>query len=41
MLADRFLHERYHNVSYGLLQNQRLLVRRRISEALEDYGTCC
>ena len=34
LLADRFLHERYHNVSYGTLQNQRLLVRRRISEAL-------
>ena len=34
LLADRFLHERYHNVSYGMLQNQRLLVRRRISEAL-------
>jgi amidase len=37
MLADRFLHERHHNVTYGLLQNQRLLVRRRISEALEDH----
>ena len=36
MLADRFLHERYLNVSYATLQNQRLLVRRRISEAFAD-----
>lgn len=37
MLADRFLHERYLNVSFGILQNQRLLIRRRISEALADW----
>jgi amidase len=37
MLADRFLHERYLNVSFGVLQNQRLLIRRRISEALTDW----
>jgi amidase len=37
MLADRFLHERYQNVSYATLQNQRLLVRRRIMEALRDW----
>jgi Asp-tRNA(Asn)/Glu-tRNA(Gln) amidotransferase A subunit family amidase len=37
MLADRFLHERHHNVTYGLLQNQRLLVRRRITEAFGDW----
>jgi amidase len=37
MLADRFLHERYHNVSYGMLQNQRLLVRQRIREAFNDW----
>ena len=34
LLADRFLHERYLNVSFGMLQNQRLLVRRRVTEAL-------
>ena len=37
MLADRFLHERYLNVSFGTLQNQRLLIRRRISEALAEW----
>jgi amidase len=37
MLADRFLHERNLNVSFGVLQNQRLLIRRRISEALADW----
>ncbi|HEY1365891.1 MAG TPA: amidase family protein [Gaiellaceae bacterium] len=37
MLADRYLHERYLNVSFGILQNQRLLIRRRISEALADW----
>jgi amidase len=37
MLADRFLHDRHLNVSYGMLQNQRLLVRRRITEALGDH----
>jgi amidase len=37
MLADRFLHERYLNVSFGSLQNQRLLIRRRISEALAEW----
>src|SRR6185295_18399561 len=37
MLADRLLHERYLNVSFGILQNQRLLIRRRISEALADW----
>jgi amidase len=37
MLADRFLHDRHLNVSYGMLQNQRLLVRRRITEAFGDY----
>lgn len=34
LLADRFLHERHLNVSFGLLQNQRLLLRRRVCEAL-------
>jgi amidase len=37
MLADRFLHERYLNVSFGILQNQRLLIRRRLSEALAEW----
>ena len=37
MLADRFLHEHYLNVSFGILQNQRLLIRRRISEALGEW----
>lgn len=37
MLADRFLHERHLNVTFGILQNQRLLVRRRICEALQDW----
>jgi amidase len=37
MLADRFLHERYLNVSFGILQNQRLLIRRRLSEALAAW----
>jgi amidase len=37
LLADRFLHERYLNVSFGTLQNQRLLVRRRLTEALSEW----
>jgi amidase len=37
MLADRFLHERHLNVSFGNLQNQRLLIRRRVSEALGEW----
>lgn len=37
LLADRFLHERYLNVSYGILQNQRLLIRRRVSETFEHW----
>jgi amidase len=37
LIADRFLHERYLNVSFGTLQNQRLLVRRRVSEALGHW----
>jgi amidase len=37
LLADRFLHERYLNRSFGTLQNQRLLVRRRVTEALERF----
>jgi amidase len=37
LLADRFLHERHFNVSYGILQNQRLLIRRRVTEALREW----
>ena len=37
MLADRYLHERYLNVSFGQLQNQRLLIRRRVTEALAKW----
>lgn len=37
MLADRFLHERHLNVSFGMLQNQRLLLRRRVCEALRHW----
>jgi amidase len=37
LLADRFLHERYLNVSFGILQNQRLLIRQRLSAALEEW----
>jgi amidase len=37
VIADRYLHERYMNVSYGRLHNLRLAVRQRVSEAL---GTC-
>ncbi len=37
VIADRYLHERYMNVSYGRLHNLRLEVRRRVSEA---FGTC-
>lgn len=37
MLADRFLHERHLNVSFGMLQNQRLLLRRRVCEALRQW----
>jgi len=37
LLADRFLHERYLNLSFGILQNQRLLIRRRITEALKEW----
>ena len=28
MIADRYLHERYMNVTYGKLQNLRLEIRR-------------
>jgi amidase len=34
VIADRYLHERYMNVSYGRLHNLRLAVRQRLSEAL-------
>jgi amidase len=37
LLADRFLHDRHLNVSFGILQNQRLLLRRRVSEALQEF----
>jgi amidase len=37
LLADRFLHERYLNVSFGILQNQRLWLRTRITEALKEW----
>src|SRR5262249_2622645 len=37
LIADRYLHERYMNVTYGMLQNLRLTVRRRISQALETH----
>lgn len=37
MLADRFLHERHLNLSFGRLNNQRLLIRKRISEALSSW----
>jgi Asp-tRNA(Asn)/Glu-tRNA(Gln) amidotransferase A subunit family amidase len=37
MLADRFLHERYLNISFGILQNQRLLIRQRLSAALTEW----
>jgi amidase len=32
IVADRLLRDRYLNLSFGTLQNQRLLIRRRISE---------
>jgi amidase len=36
MVAERWMHERYLNVPYGVLQNLRLLVRRQVSEALGE-----
>lgn len=37
VIADRYLHERYMNVSYGRLHNLRLAFRQRVSEALSTY----
>ncbi len=37
LLADRYLHDRHLNVSFGILQNQRLLIRRRVSEAFARF----
>lgn len=37
LLADRHLRDRYLNVSFGVLQNQRLLLRRRLSEAFAEF----
>lgn len=37
LLADRFLHDRHLNVSFGILQNQRLLIRRRVTEAFGRF----
>ena len=37
LLADRFLHERYLNASFGTLQNQRLLIRRLLSDELTRW----
>jgi amidase len=36
VMADRYLHERYMNVSYARLHNLRLEVRQRVSAALES-----
>jgi amidase len=37
LVADRYLHDRYLNVGFGILQNQRLLIRQRVSEALSRF----
>jgi|SRR5579862_2444163 len=37
LLADRHLHDRYLNVSFGVLQNQRLMLRRRLAEKFAEY----
>jgi amidase len=37
LFADRYLRERYMGVTYGTLQNLRLLLRRRVTEALADW----
>jgi amidase len=37
VIADRYLHERYMNVSYGRLHNLRLAVRDQVSTALERW----
>jgi amidase len=37
LLADRFLHDEHLNLSYGRLQNQRLLIRRRIDETFDRF----
>jgi amidase len=37
LLADRFLHDQHLNLSFGKLHNQRLLIRRRLDEALGRF----
>jgi amidase len=37
IIADRWLHERFLNQSYGNLHNLRLLLRRRVTSALEAF----
>jgi amidase len=37
LLADRYLHERYLNVTYGELHNLRLGMRRTISRVLDEW----
>ena len=37
MIADKYLHERYLNVTYGKLQNLRLEIRRQIMAQFNQY----
>ena len=37
MIADKYLHERYLNITYGKLQNLRLEIRRQIGAMFADY----